>query len=595
MSTSRLPEPPTADAGATPDGTDLPADPGTETADLYGAYPRLSETQLAELESQGTRRAVQPGDVLVRAGDPYCDFMVVLSGKVAVIEGADSSGRVIAVHGPGRFLGEIGMLTGQALLLSAVVQEAGEILAVPIDRLRDVVAADPGLGDLILRACLIRRSLHQVLGAGLRIIGSRHSPDARRLREFAARNRLPHRWVDLEDDRDADRLVEELGITPAELPVVIWRGTQVLRNPSNEELARRIGLQQQPDHLHPACDLVVVGAGPAGLAAAVCAASEGLSTIVLDAVATGGQAGTSSRIENYLGFPAGISGAELTDRAVIQAKKFGAVLTVPARASALDLDSGQHLLSLESGEPLRARSVLIATGAQYRRLDVPGMDRLEPVAVYYAATEIEANQCRSDPVVVVGGGNSAGQATVFLSEHASRVVLVVRNDHLDTDMSRYLADRIVGLPRVDVKLHSEVAELKGDEALDAVVVQDLHSGQRELVPARSLFVFIGSAPGTQWLPEDVAVDEHGFVLTGDAAEAAHPRTVDDPGAGRSVLLLETTRRGVFAGGDVRSGSVKRVAAAVGDGALAVRLVHEHLAAVGRSPTTSSAVSASPTR
>lgn len=594
MSTSRLPEPPTKNAGATPSGTAPPPVPGTETADLYGAYPRLNETQLAALESHGTRRAVQPGDVLVRAGDPSCDFMVVLSGKVAVIEsadmegteiqGADAGARVIAVHGPGRFLGEIGMLTGQALLLTEVVREAGEILDVPIDGLRDVVSADPTLGDLILRACLIRRSLHLMLGAGLRIVGSRHSPDARRLREFAARNRLPHRWLDLEEDHDADRLVEELGIRPGELPVVIWRGTQVLRNPSNEELARLIGLRQPSAQSHPVCDLVVVGAGPAGLAAAVCGASEGLTTTVLDAVATGGQAGTSSRIENYLGFPAGISGAELTDRAVIQAKKFGAVLTVPARAAELDLDGGHHVLGLASGERLRARSVLIATGAQYRRLDVPGIDRLEPVAVYYAATEIEANQCRRDPVVVVGGGNSAGQATVFLTQYASRVVLVVRNDRLDTDMSRYLADRITGLPGVDVRLHSEVAELKGQQTLEAVVVRDLRSKQQELVPARSLFVFIGSEPGTQWLPEDVARDEHGFVLTGEAAEAAHPRGADDAGASRPFLLLETTRRGVFACGDVRSGSVKRVAAAVGDGSLSVRLIHEHLATIGRSST-----------
>lgn len=589
MSTSRLPERSTGNGGTPPDGTVLPPEPDTETADLYGAYPRLSETQLAALEDQGTRRAVQPGEVLVRAGDPYCDFMVVLSGKVAVIEGADiegadSDGRVIAVHGPGRFLGEIGMLTGQALLMSAVVREAGEVLDVPIDGLRDVVSGDPALGDLILRACLIRRSLHVMLGVGLRIVGSRHSPDARRLREFAARNRLPHRWLDLEEDRDADRLVEELGIIPAELPVVIWRGTQVLRNPSNEELAQLIGLRQQPASSHPGCDLLVVGAGPAGLAAAVSGASEGLTTIVLDAVATGGQAGTSSRIENYLGFPAGISGAELTDRAVIQAKKFGAVLTVPARAAKLELDAGHHLLGLESGEPLRARSVLIATGVQYRRLDVPGMDRLEPVSVYYAATEMEANQCQRDAVVVVGGGNSAGQATVFLSQYASRVILVVRNDHLDTDMSRYLADRIAGLSRVDVRLHSEVAELKGDQTLEAVVVQDRHSKERQIVPARSLFVFIGSEPRTQWLPEDVARDDHGFVLTGEAAEAAHPRGADTPGAARPVLLLETTRRGVFACGDVRSGSVKRVAAAVGDGSLSVRLIHEHLATIGRSST-----------
>jgi thioredoxin reductase (NADPH) len=475
------------------------------------------------------------------------------------------------------------MLSGQALLLTVVVREPGEVLAVPVDRLSDIVTRDQALGDLLLRALLIRRSLHLLLGAGFRIIGSRYSSDTRRLREFAARNRLPHRFIDLEEDKEAERLLRDLGLSPAETPIVIWRGEQVLRNPSNEELAALIGLRQSKP-FDSVCDLVVVGAGPAGLAAAVYGASEGLDTMVVDAVATGGQAGTSSKIENYLGFPAGISGAELADRAVIQARKFGAVISVPARGSALDHENGHHLVRLADGDPLRARAVLIATGAQYRRLDVPRLEDFEPTDIYYAATEMEANLCRNDPVVVVGGGNSAGQATVFLSQHASQVALVVLNDELAQDMSRYLADRIEGLPNVDVLLHTKVEALLGDRRLEAVVVSDLHSEQTREVPARAMFVFIGTEPHTQWLPADVALDENGFVLTGQAAAVARERSgVEDSGSltGRPALLLETSRRGVFACGDVRSGSIKRVAAAVGEGSLAVRLIHEHLEALGR--------------
>ena len=552
--------------------------PLPETPDLQGAYPRLGDEQVQILSTHGERRATRPGQVLYRKGDERYDFYVVLAGTVAVVEDEDDGvERVVAVHGPGRFLGELSLLTGQAALLTAVVQEAGQVLAVPVGRLRELVSQDPALGDLVLRAYLIRRSILIELGVGLRIIGSRFSPDTKRLLQFAARNLLPHRWIDLERDRKAEALLSQLGVRSEETPVVIWQ-QQVLRNPSNAELARTIGLLDQSSG-PISCDLVVVGAGPAGLAAAVYGASEGLTTVVLDGVATGGQAGTSSRIENYLGFPSGISGSELAGRAVIQAEKFGARINVPAEAIALERRDGHHVVKLDGGTSISARTVVIATGARYRRLDLPRLEQFEQTSVYYAATQVEARVCRNDSVAVVGGGNSAGQATVFLAQHAARVRLVVREDALSRNMSRYLVDRIERLGNVEVLLNTEVRELLGDDALQALVVEDSRTGEQRTLAARAMFVFIGVQPHAQWLADQLALDDNGFILTG--ADAAGPNGAGQPGqAGRRPLPLETSRPGVFAAGDVRSGSVKRVASAVGEGAMAVRLVHDHLDQVG---------------
>ena len=550
-----------------------------ETPDPHGAYPRLSDEQIASLAARGVRRPTAPGSVLVREGDEPRDFHVVLRGLVAVVDGYGlPEEREIAVHGERRFLGELGLLTGQAAFFTAVVREPGEVLAVPVDQVRALVVGDPALGDLILHAYLLRRELLIGLGAGFRIVGSRFSPDARRLREFAARNRLPHRWIDLEQDAAAEALLRAVGVAPAETPVVIWRG-RVLRNPSTEELARAVGLPA-PATDRTVCDLLVVGGGPAGLAASVYGASEGLETVTLDAVATGGQAGTSSRIENYLGFPAGISGTELAERATIQVRKFGGRITVPAEAVALEPEDGHHRVRLRDDREILARTVVVATGARYRRLDVPRLGEFEADSVYYAATLMEARVCAGDPVVVVGGGNSAGQATVFLSRYARQLTLVVRGEALEDNMSRYLADRIRRLPSVEILLHNEVRELQGDGHLDAVVVADRHTGDRRRVPARALFVFIGAEPHTGWLGGKVALDRHGFVLTGPAAAAQLP---DDGGTGRAPLLLETSCPGVLAVGDARAGSIKRVASAVGEGAMAVRLVHDHLERLQRHP------------
>ncbi|MFD6333806.1 FAD-dependent oxidoreductase [Streptomyces niveus] len=545
-----------------------------ETPDRYGAFPRLAPEQLQDLTAHGKHRRTTEGEVLYREGEPFREFLAILSGTVEILQ--DHGGpeeRTVAAHGPGRFLGELGMLEGQAAFDTAVVREAGEILAVPVERQRTLVGRDPVLGDLILRAYLGRRYLLIGLGAGFRILGSCYSRDTLRLREFAARNRLPHRWLDLERDKEAEALLRRFSIRPEETPVVLWKGERVLRNPSNAELARLIGLAA-PTPKAAQCDVMVVGAGPAGLAAAVYGASDGLTTISVDAVATGGQAGTSSRIENYLGFPSGISGGELIERAVLQAQKFGARLMVPAQVNRLIPQDDEYVVTFTDGSQVRADAVVLASGVRYRRLEVPGIDRLEGISVYYAATVHEASLCEADPVAVVGGGNSAGQAALFLAHHASRVHLLVRGSDLNTDMSRYLVDQVERHPKIEVLLHTEVRGASGKEKLQSLSVEDNANGERRTLRAAALFVFIGARPYTEWLRGVLALDEKGFILTGADAQAAAEATRWDP-LGRGPLLLETSLPGVFAAGDVRSGSVKRVASATGEGAMAIRLVHEH--------------------
>lgn len=553
------------------DQRELP--PLAETPDIYGAYPRLSDDQIATLEEGGARRTVNMGETLVREGERSDYFFVVVSGKVAVTSTDDAGDRhVIRVHGPGRFLGELGDLEGQGAFYTAEVVEPGEVLVVPTERVRALLAHDPVLSDLILGAYLLRRSLLIQEGSGFRIIGSCYSPDTVRLREFAARNRLPHRWFDLERDRQAERLLQRFGVTEQDTPVVIWGGA-VLRNPTNAELARRVGLPV-PDTAVEESDVVVVGAGPAGLGAAVYAASDGLTTAALERIATGGQAGTSSRIENYLGFPGGISGGDLAERAALQAAKFGARISVSAEIVQLESGVGQHQLTLADGATVVARAVVLATGARYRKLAVPGLESFEGDGVYYAATVQEALLCGTGPVVIVGGGNSAGQAAVFLAERVSRVYVVIRGDDLSKSMSRYLIDQIDRHPRVTVRSRTEVREAHGDGKLSEVVLEDKRTGEQQSIPTRALFVFIGAEPHTSWLTGAVHLDDRGFIPTGLAA-------LYSGGSGsqmctlRQPMMLETSRPGVFAVGDVRSGSVKRVSSAVGEGSMAVRQIHEY--------------------
>jgi thioredoxin reductase (NADPH) len=550
-----------------------------ETPDLYGAFPRLSDEQITTLAGFGHRRPTRRGLLLATAGMPSDMFYVVLRGQVAVIDESEAGRQVIRVHGPRRFLGELGLLEGQISFVTMEVRSPGSVLAVPVRRVREVIACDPVLSDLILRAYLIRRSLLAGQGVGFRIIGSAYSPDTRGLREFAARNRLPHRFVDLEKDPQAEQLLRRFEISAAETPIVIWRGGDVLRNPSNAELARLVGLPMPPPG-QSVVDLLVVGAGPAGLAATVYGASDGLSTRLLDAIAVGGQAATSSRIENYLGFPAGISGAEFAERAVIQAEKFDAPLQIPAVAAALEADGGYYRVRLQDGGELAAKTVVIATGVRYRKLRLPRMRALESSCVFYAATQWEAQHCAGQPVAVVGGGNSAGQAALFLSRYSSQVHLVCRSRQLGEDMSRYLVHQIERNARISVLCDTEVCELLGDAELTSVVVRRNQTGEQWPIPTRMMFVFIGAEPCTSWLADAVHLDERGYVVSGrdmgqDAPTDSTWRALD-----RQPLTLETSMPGVFAAGDVRSGSVKRVTSAVGEGAMAVRMAVEHLAGAG---------------
>ncbi len=545
-----------------------------EPPNSTGAFPRLDDDQRARLRDLGELRAVQPGDVLFHEGAKSYDFFVIESGAVTIVEGYGSADRVIAVHGPHRFLGELNLLTGSGVYLTAVVRDAGEVIQVPVERLRRFLADNEDLGNVILAAYLARRSILIEVGAGVRVIGSRYSLDTRRLREFLARNRVPYHWMDLEDDEEAEALLRTIGVEPAETPVVVGAGggEAILRNPSNAKLAKALGLG--PRSAPPAmCEVVIVGAGPAGLAAAVYGASEGLDTQVIDSVALGGQAGTSSRIENYLGFPGGISGSDLAARAALQAGKFGARLVYPAEAVGLKREDGHFGIELASGDLVNGRTIVVATGARYRKLDVPELERYEGVGVYYAATQEEAQLCAGDHVLIVGGGNSAGQAAMFLSQHAAECRLMIRGGDLGKSMSRYLVDEIEHRGQVDVMTYSEVVELKGGDQLEAVVVADTQTGERRELLAKTLFVFIGASPHTEWVDGLVATDEHDFLLTGRDVQGEDLAAYGD----EQPFFLETSQPGVFAVGDVHSGSIKRVATAVGEGSMAIRLVYQRLA------------------
>ena len=538
------------------------------------AFPRLSAEFLDLLDAAGRRRPLEPGTALYRAGEVNTELYVILHGRVALVDALGSSAeRVIGFVEVHRFTGELNLMTGQPAYLTPVVSEAGEAIVLTVDELQGVIGSNQALGDVILRAFLARRAELIGLGSGMRLVGSRLDPDSRRLREFLTRNRIPHAFLDLEADTDAEQLLRALSVTPAETPLLL-SGPLAMRNPTNREVAAALNLRTVSQD--EVCDTVVVGAGPAGLGAAVYAASEGLTTVLVDSVALGGQASTSARIENYLGFPAGISGSELAERASLQATRFGARTVVPARARSLKFDDGYHVIELDGGDTLHARSVVLATGASYRRLAVPRLAEYEGMGVYYAATEVEAQMCSGSPVVVVGGANSAGQAAVFLAGRVGHVDLLIRGGDLAAGMSSYLVEQVRRAPGIDVHLHTEVRELHGDDGLEAITVEHTDSGEDERLGARALFVFIGAEPCTDWLAGALATDEDGFLMTGGDLQVTHLDPAGD-GRERAPLPLETSRPGVFAVGDARSGSIKRVASAVGEGAMAVRLIHQYLA------------------
>jgi thioredoxin reductase (NADPH) len=535
--------------------------------------PILDEAEIAQLGAYGTRRVVHAGDYLYHAGDTAYDFYVILSGSVEIVLDVDGEDRIIVTHGPGRFLGELNLLTGLRVFVSARVVEDAEVLAVPARELRRVLATQEQLSDKILATFMARRN-ELITGAGpaTRVIGSRFSPEVLQLREFLSRSRIPHEWLDPDGDPQVESMTEQYGLLPSDFPVVISSG-EVFRHPTPGKLAEYLGLtvDRLPGRTF---DLVIVGGGPSGLAAAVYGASEGLRTLGVDMVAAGGQAGTSSRIENYFGFPTGVSGAELAQRGYVQAEKFGAEFTVPCRAIGLSERAGYLVVEFPDHSEVAGRAVIAASGASYRRLDVDRIDEFEAKGIYYAATDLEARLCAGSPVVVVGGGNSAGQAAIFLADIGSPVTVVIRGQDLRANMSQYLVNRLETHPRINVLTSSEIVGLEGDDSLASVLVRG-PSGLTTL-PSAALFSFIGADPQTQWLSRRAALDEYGFILTDRSLSAEH---LGDAwtALGREPLPFETSHPGLFAVGDVRAGSTKRVATAVGEGSAVVRSVHDYLA------------------
>ncbi|MCU0310827.1 MAG: FAD-dependent oxidoreductase [Acidimicrobiales bacterium] len=544
-----------------------------DTSSGGAAFPELTAEQFERIKAFGTVETVAAGDVVFDEGQLDPDFVAIIDGSFSIVRRVDGQETLIARHGRGRFLGELNMLTGQRTSLAGRADVDSLVVRIGSDRFRDLLASDAALADVIFAAFVARReALRAGDGAGaMRIVGSRFSSSALALRSFARRQRLAHLWVDLDDPgiEDVDVLLAGLGVRRGDTPVVITP-TATLRRTTPGELAAHLGLTFRTPAGH-VFDVAVVGAGPAGLAAAVYGASEGLDTVVLDSVGPGGQAGTSSRIENYFGFPAGISGGDLVEQGALQAVRLGATLNSPCHVERLEHSEVGYGLTLGDGATIETRAVVVAVGVQYRRLPLPDLDRFEGAGVYYAATELEAQACASEPVVVVGGGNSAGQAAVFLAQRGSEVTICIRRDGLEESMSRYLIDRIEHAPNITLAPRTEVVGLHGDERLTSVtlrtgIVAAGTATQRE-VSCTGVFSFVGAVPFTGWLRGHCALDDQGFVLT--------DRDLPTPNGG--TLPFETSCPGVFAVGDVRHRSMKRVAAAVGEGSSAIRSVHEYLA------------------
>lgn len=534
------------------------------------AFPKLDDEQLAAVAEFAERKTYHDGDVLFATGEREFKFHVVKSGEVAIIDRSGGEPRTMVMQTAREFTGDVANLTGRPANADGVAHGDVDVYEVTAENLRRIINEKPKLSDTILQAFIARWQLLKASDfTGLRVIGSRYSADAFRIRDFLAKNKVLFTWIDVEGEAQIDELFKRFAINEGDTPVVAHADEWLLRNPSNNELADCIGIK--PSLKQDVYDLAVVGAGPAGLAAAVYGSSEGLNTIVLDGVAPGGQAGTSTRIENYLGFPTGVSGEELAGRAFMQAQKFGAQLSTPSQVVKLELGGAYPELQLEDGGRVSARCILIATGADYRKLDVEGRERFDGAGVYYAAGQIEAQMCKGAEVVVVGGGNSAGQAVVFLAGQVRRILLLIRGDDLGKNMSRYLAQRIENSENVELLTNSQISRITGDTHLEAVEITNNKTGERRTVETPAVFTFIGAVPRTDWLPQEIETDEKGFIKTGTAVAGSRFWK-----AKRQPFLLETSHPGVLAAGDVRFGSTKRVASAVGEGAMAVQLTHEYL-------------------
>jgi len=550
-------------------------------ADEHGrspaAFPQLTEAQIDRIRPLGITRAIKRGEILFDQGDVGVHFFVFLSGAMEIVQPNGAREKPITYHDArGEFTGEVSMITGRRCLVRGRITQDGEVIELTPDSLQKLIQTDAELSEILMRAFIMRRV--ELIRHGLGdvvLLGSRHSAGTLRLREFLGRNGHPYTYVDLDTDQSAQEILDRFHVTIDEVPVVICRGSAVLRNPTPAQVADCLGFNQTIDALQVR-DVVVVGAGPSGLAAAVYAASEGLDVMVIESNAPGGQAGSSSKIENYLGFPTGISGQELAGRAYTQATKFGADIFISRAVTRLTCDRKPYVLELEDGRKISARSVIIATGAQYNKLKLPNLALFEGNGVYYGATYIESQFCEGDEVVVVGGGNSAGQAAVYLAQTARKVHILVRSDGLSDTMSRYLIRRIEENPAIELHSFTEVTALDGDEQLERVTWRNKKTGEVETHNIRHLFLMTGATPRTDWLKDCVVMDEKGFIKTGRDLSPEELQAAKWPLANRPPHLLETSLPGVFAVGDARCGNVKRVASAVGEGSISVHLVHRVL-------------------
>ncbi|HET9637063.1 MAG TPA: FAD-dependent oxidoreductase [Gemmatimonadaceae bacterium] len=542
--------------------------------DIDETFPVLSESQLARLGQHGHRRAVRIGEVLVDVGDTVRNFYVVLSGAIEGVQLRQGGGIRLKTLRAGQFSGEVAMLSGRPSLITLRVCQDGELLEMDRDSLLDIIQTDAELSEILVRAFLLRRVVLISGGyADVVLVGSNHSSDTLRIKEFLSRNAHPYTSVDPDHDPHIQELLDHGQFSMSDLPVLISRNSAVLRNPSNQQIADCLGFNAAIDQTHTR-DVAVVGAGPAGLAAAVYAASEGLDVLVIETSYPGGQAGSSSRIENYLGFPSGITGQELTGRAYAQAQKFGAAIAIAESAIHLDCTPNAYKIKLDNGVEVRARTIVIATGAQYRKLPLPNIARFEGVGIYYGATFIESQLCEGVEIVVVGGGNSAGQAAVFLAQTAKTVHMIVRGKGLAETMSRYLIRRIEENDRITLHACTEIVALEGNDHLERLQWRT-DGGPVVSKDIRHVFMMTGATPSTQWLAGCVALDAQGFVKTGPDLSPEELASAKWP-LSRPPHLLETSRPGVFAVGDVRAGNVKRVASAVGEGSIAISFVHQAL-------------------
>jgi thioredoxin reductase (NADPH) len=547
----------------------------TTTADPDHVFPPLTRAQIARIASRGQRRAMVAGEVLVEVGQQPVPFFVILSGEVQVRRPSAGTDVLIVSQGAAQFTGEGTMLTGRRALTRIRSIERGEVIELNREQLLGLIQTDPELSDIFMRAFVLRRSGLIAGGFGdVVLIGSTHCAGTLRVKEFLTRNGHPFHYIDLDRDTDAQELLDRFQVVAADVPVLICRGDAILRNPSNQQITDCLGLNDAIDRTHVR-DVVIVGAGPAGLAAAVYGASEGLDVLVLESNLPGGQAGSSSRIENYLGFPTGISGLDLTERAYAQAQKFGAQLMIAKGASKLSCARPLYSVHLEDGGRIDARALIIASGAQYRKPAIPHVSQFEGAGVYYSASRMESQLCVAEDVLIVGGGNSAGQAAVFLAETAKHVHLLVRKDDLAETMSRYLVRRIEEHPSITVRTRTEIVALDGDRHLERVQWRDSQTGIVETHDVRHVFMMTGAVPNTGWLNGCVALDGRGFIKTGPDVSPEELTAAGWPLA-RPPYLLETNRPGVFAVGDVRGGNIKRVASAVGEGSIAVAFVHQVL-------------------